>query len=87
MTHQQLTMFRLTDPQSYQERAVECERLARVAPGPASRTMFAEIAVAWRHAVALAKTTEPPLNREPLGSEAGVSVSGSGTSTPEDAGP
>lgn len=68
VTHQ-LTIFRLTDPQSCQERALECERLARVAPGPASRTMFAEIAVAWRRAADLAKTTEPPLDLEPLETE------------------
>ena len=63
-------MFILVDGKSCLQRALECERLAKVAPGPVSRTMFAEIAFAWRHSESLCEPTEPHFNSEPVKNEA-----------------
>jgi hypothetical protein len=46
------------DPSLCRERASECERLSKVAPGPQSREMFAEMARAWRRLAARLDSTK-----------------------------
>jgi hypothetical protein len=41
-------MSRLCNPTLCLERALECDRLAKLSPGPDSKKMFAAMAMTWR---------------------------------------